>query len=339
MAGLFDSFTLKGMELKNRIMMSPMCQYQANEDGTVTDWHLVHYVSRAIGGVGLVMVEASGVEARGRISTGDVGIYSDDHIAGLARIVELCKSYGAKTAIQIAHAGTKAETPEPNVAPSAFTHFDRYNTPQELTTGEIQEIVTAFADAAVRAVKAGFDTIEIHGAHGYLINQFLSPLTNKRTDEYGGALENRLRFPLQVIRGVKAVIPDDMPLLMRVSASEYSEEGYSLDEMVEMAKQFKEAGVDMIDVSSGGSLPTAPPAIYPGYQLQFAEAIKHGAEIPTIAVGLLHNPALMEEALQNGRADVVAVGRELLRNPHFAKTAALELGAELELPNVYKYAY
>ncbi|ASS75876.1 NADPH dehydrogenase NamA [Tumebacillus algifaecis] len=339
MAGLFDSFTLKGLELKNRIMMSPMCQYQAKDDGTVTDWHFVHYGARAIGGVGLVMVEAAGVEARGRISTADVGIYSDDHIPGLARIVEFCKLHGAKTAIQLAHAGTKAETPEPNVAPSAFTHFDNYKTPQELTIAEIAEIVEAFKQAAIRAQKAGFDTVELHGAHGYLINQFLSPLTNKRTDEYGGSFENRVRFPLQVIRAVKEVLPADMPLLMRVSASEYSEDGYSMAEMIEMVKLFKEAGVDLVDVSSGGSLPLPPPAIYPGYQLQYAEEIKKGADIPTIAVGLLHHPQLMEEAIQNGRADLIAVGRELLRNPHFAKTAAIALGAQLELPNVYKRAF
>jgi NADPH2 dehydrogenase len=339
MAGLFDSFALKGLTLKNRIMMSPMCQYQANEDGTVTDWHFVHYGARAVGGVGLIMVEASGVEARGRISTRDVGIWSDEHIPGLSRIVEFCKSFGAKTAIQLAHAGTKAETPEQNVAPSAFTHFERYQTPKELTKEEIAGIVDAFKQAAVRAVKAGFDTVEIHGAHGYLINQFLSPLTNKRSDEYGGALENRVRFPLEVIRAVRSVLPDDMPLLMRVSAVEYSEEGYSLEEMIEIVKLLKGAGVDMVDVSSGGSLPVSPPAVYPGYQLQYAEAIKKGAEIPTIAVGMLGHASLAEEAVRNGRADVIAVARELLRNPHFAKTAALELGVELEMPNVYARAY
>ncbi|MFD2170830.1 NADPH dehydrogenase NamA [Tumebacillus lipolyticus] len=339
MAGLFDSYTIKGLEIKNRIMMSPMCQYQAQEDGTVTPWHFVHYGARAIGGVGLVMIEASGVEARGRISTRDVGIWSDQHIAGLKGIVDFGKSYGAKMAIQLAHAGTKAETPEQNVAPSAYTRFERYQTPHALSRGEIAEIVEKFRQAAERAVTAGFDAVEIHGAHGYLIHQFLSPITNKREDEYGGSMENRLRFAKEVIAAIKAVIPEEMPLLMRVSAVEYSEEGYSLDEMIEMVKHFKAAGVDLVDVSSGGSLPEAPPAIYPGYQLSFAEAIRRGANIPTIAVGILEHPALAEEAVRNERADLIAIGRELLRNPHYAKSAALELRAELELPNVYSRAF
>ncbi|PWK11622.1 NADPH dehydrogenase NamA [Tumebacillus permanentifrigoris] len=339
MAGLLDSYTIKGLTLKNRIMMSPMCQYVANTDGTVSDWHFVHYGARAIGGVGLIMLEASAVEARGRISMHDIGIWSDDHIAGLRRIVDFGHQYGASMGIQIAHAGVKAETDEPNVAPSALTHFPRYTVPQELSVAEIGEIVEKFKAAAVRAVQAGFDTVELHGAHGYLLNEFLSPLTNKRTDEYGGTLENRLRFPLQVISAVKSVLPVEMPLLMRVSASEYSEESYSLDEMVSMVTAFKEAGVDMVDCSSGGALPVAPPAIYPGYQVQFAEAIKRGADIPTIAVGLLDNPALAEEVVRNGRADLVAIARGLLRDPHWAKVAALALKAELELPSSYARAY
>lgn len=339
MPGLFDSYELKGLTLKNRIMMSPMCQYQAENDGKVTDYHFVHYGARAIGGVGLIMIEAAAVEARGRISTNDVGIWSDEHIEGLKRIVDFAHGYGAKMAIQIAHAGTKAETDEPNVAPSPLTHFDRYNVPVELSKDEIAGIVEKFRQAAERALQAGFDTIELHGAHGYLINQFLSPLTNKRTDEYGGSLENRLRFPLEVIRAVKSVLPTDMPLLMRVSASEYSTESYDLAEMVEMVKAFKEAGVDMVDCSSGGALPIAPPEIYPGYQLQFAEVIRRDSEIPTIAVGMMENPALAEEALRNGRCDIVAIARELLRDPHYAKTAAIELKAELELPGVYKRAW
>lgn len=339
MAGLFDSYTLKGLTLKNRVMMSPMCQYCANEDGTITDFHLVHYGQRAIGGVGLIMVEAAGVEARGRISTGDVGIYSDDHIPALKRLVDFCKQYGAKMAIQLAHAGTKAETSEPNVAPSAVTKFDRYGTPTALSKEEIKIVVEAFKQAAVRSVKAGFDTVELHGAHGYLIHQFLSPITNKRTDEYGGSLENRVRFAVEVITAVKEVLPADMPLLMRVSAEEYSEEGYNLQEMVEMVKHFKAAGVDMVDCSSGGNLPIAPPSIYPGYQAQFADTIKREADIPTIAVGILENPALAEEVIRNNRADIVAIARGLLRNPHWAKQAAIELKAELELPGSYKRAW
>lgn len=339
MAGLFDEYTIKGMTLKNRIMMSPMCQYQAEPDGTVNDWHFVHYGARAIGGVGLVMLEATAVEARGRISVHDLGIWSDDHIPGLKRLVDFGHQYGAKMAIQLAHAGVKAETEEPNVAPSPVSHFERYPVPHELTVEEITHIVGAFRAAALRAVQAGFDTVELHGAHGYLINQFLSKLTNKREDEYGGTLEKRLRFALEVIRAVKEVIPAEMPLLMRVSASEYTEDGYGIDEMVEMVKSFKAAGVDLVDCSSGGSLPVAPPAIYPGYQVQFSDRIKHGAEIDTITVGLLDNPALAEEVIRNNRADLVAIGRGLLRDAHWAKAAAQSLKVTFDLPNTYAHAY
>ncbi|MBL0388008.1 NADPH dehydrogenase NamA [Tumebacillus sp. ITR2] len=339
MAGLFDPYTIKGLSLKNRIMMSPMCQYQANTDGTVTDWHFVHYGARAIGGIGLIMLEASAVEARGRISRHDIGIWSHEHEAGLKRIVDFGHQYGSKMAIQLAHAGVKAETDEPNVAPTALSHFERYAVPQELTVGEITQIVGAFATAAERAVRIGFDTVELHGAHGYLINQFLSPLTNKRTDEYGGSFEKRLRFALDVIQAVKGVLPAEMPLLLRVSATEYSNEGIDIHEMVKMVAAFKQAGVDMVDCSSGGTLPVAPPAIYPGYQVQFADAIKQGADIPTIAVGLLDTPALAEEVVRNNRADLVAVGRGLLRNAHWAKVAAQELKVTFELPNSYARAY
>jgi NADPH2 dehydrogenase len=339
MAGLFDSYILKGLTLKNRVMMSPMCQYSTKEDGKITDWHYVHYTSRAVGGVGFIVMESSAVEPRGRITMHDVGIWSDDHIEGLKSIVDACKQYGVKMGIQLGHAGTKADTDEPNVAPSAFTLFDRYGMPTELTKAEIADIVRKFADATVRALKAGFDTVELHGAHGYLINQFLSPITNKRTDEYGGSLENRVRFALEVIRAVKAVLPEEAPLLMRVSAVEYSDEGYSMEEMIEMVKLFKAEGVDMVDVSSGGNVPHGPAEVFPGYQLQYADAIRNGADIPTIAVGMLDHPALMEEAVRTGRADVIAVARGLLRDPYLAKKAALELGAELEMPKQYARAF
>ncbi|MFC4770232.1 NADPH dehydrogenase NamA [Effusibacillus consociatus] len=339
MPTLFDPFELKGLQLKNRVMMSPMCQYQANTDGTVTDWHYVHYGSRAVGGVGFVMVEASGVENRGRISSRDVGIFSDDHIAGLKRIVDFCHAYGAKIGIQLAHAGRKSEvTDEPNVAPSAIAFSEKYRVPKELTVQEIEEIVEAFGRAARRAVQAGFDTVEIHGAHGYLINEFLSPIANQRVDEYGGTPAKWMRFAMEVIHRVKEEIPSDMPLLMRVSAVEYSEEGYSLDEMAEMSKQFKEAGVDMIDVSSGGSIPVAPPQ-FPGYQLAFAEKIRKEAGIPVITVGRMECPQLAEEAIRHGRADLVAIARGLLKDPYWAKTAALALGVEMEMPGVYKLGY
>ncbi|WP_018132734.1 NADPH dehydrogenase NamA [Effusibacillus pohliae] len=339
MPSLFDPFELKGLQLKNRIMMSPMCQYQANEDGTVAEWHYVHYGSRAVGGVGLVMVEASGVENRGRITTRDVGIFSDTHIPGLRRIVDFCHTYGAKIGIQLAHAGRKSEVAEePNVGPSAIAFSEKYRVPQELTVEEIQQIVEAFGQAARRAVQAGFDTVEIHGAHGYLIHEFLSPISNRRTDSYGGSQTNRLRFPLEVIARVKKELPPGMPLLMRVSATEYAADGYDVSDMVEMVKQFKEAGVDMIDVSSGGNLPVAP-VQYPGYQLAFAEQIRKQAEIGVITVGRMESPQLAEETIRNGRADIVAVARGLLRDPHWAKTAAVALGVEMEMPGVYRMGY
>lgn len=339
MPSLFESYTIKGLQVKNRIMMSPMCQYLANEDGTITDWHLMHYGARAAGGVGLIMVEASGVENRGRITSRDLGIYSDDHIPGLRRIVDFCHTFGAKAGIQLAHAGRKSEVQEEqNVAPSAIPFSEKYRTPHELTADEIQKIVEAFGQAARRAVAAGFDTVEIHGAHGYLIHEFLSPYSNRRTDEYGGSQANRMRFALEVIRSVKREIPEDMPLLMRVSASEYEAAGYSPDDMAEMVKQFKEAGVDMMDVSSGGNYPI-PPTHYPGYQVKFADSIRKAAELPVIAVGRLDSPQLAEEVIRNQRADLVAVGRALLRDPHWAKSAAVALGIELEMPGVYKMGY
>lgn len=335
MPSLFDPFELKGLQLKNRLMMSPMCQYQAHEDGTVSDWHFVHYGARAMGGIGLIIVEASGVENRGRITKNDVGIFSDEHIPGLRRIVDYVHSYGAKIGIQLAHAGRKSELQaEPNVAPSSIAFSENYRTPHELSVSEIKQIVEAFAKATKRAVSAGFDTVEIHGAHGYLIHEFLSPISNRRTDEYGGSMEGRIQFALEVIHRVKQEIPDEMPLLMRVSASEYSSEGYQVKDMVEMAKQFKAAGVDLLDVSSGGNVPV-PPETYPGYQMAFAGQIRKHADIPVITVGRIETPQMAEEAVRNGRADIVAIGRGLLRDPHWAQTAARALGKELKMPGVY----
>ena len=337
MAGLFDPYTLKGMTLKNRVMMSPMCQYQG-QDGSPSDWHLVHLGARAVGGVGLILFESTQVEARGRKSLEDLGLWSDEQIPAFQRVIDFCHQYGAKIGIQLAHAGGKAGVPGQHVAPSALPRTGEAEPLHELTVEEIGQMVERFKEAAVRAVKAGVDTVEIHGAHGYLVNQFLSPLTNHRTDEYGGSLENRTRFALDVIRAVKSVLPADMPLFMRVSAVEYSDEGYDLNEMVEMCKLFKEAGVDIIDVSTGGNVPNAP-TVYPGYQLQYADVIRKGADVPTIAVGLMDSPALAEEALRNGRCDIVAIGRGLMRNAHWAKDAATALGVEMEMPNTYKRAY
>jgi len=341
MPSLFDEFSLKGLTLRNRIMMSPMCQYQAAEDGTLNEWHHVHYGARAVGGVGLLMVEATAVEPRGRISVNDLGIWSDEQVAGFQRLNEFAHRYGAKTAIQIGHAGVKSETKEPNVGPSANDHFsEKYPRPHALTVEEIQGIVASFKQGAVRAVAAGFDAVELHGAHGYLINQFLSGFFNERTDEYGGSAEKRLRFAREVIDAVKGVLPEAMPLLMRVSATEYDERGYGVDEMVEMVKVFKQHGVDMIDVSSGGTIPHLPAGIapYPGYQAEMSAQIRRAADVPTIAVGMLDHPQLAEEVVRNGRADVVAIGRGFLRNPHWVKEAADALQVEFALPNTYKLA-
>lgn len=325
MPGLFDPYTLKGLTLKNRIMMSPMCQYQGQE-GRPSDWHIVHLGARAVGGVGLIMFESTAVQEHARKSLDDLGLWSDEQIPAFRRVIDFCHQYGAKIGVQLAHSGGKSGVPGKNAEPD------------NVTVEEIADIVEAFKASALRALQAGADTVEIHGAHGYLVNQFLSPLTNHRQDEYGGSMENRARFALDVIAAVKSVLPADMPLFMRVSAVEYSDDGYDLEEMVEMVKLFKAAGVDIIDVSTGGNVPNAP-EVYPGYQVPYAERIRHGAGVPTIAVGLLDSPLLAEEVLRNGRCDLVAIGRGLMRNPHWAKDAAIALRVELEMPNTYKRAY
>jgi NADPH2 dehydrogenase len=339
MAKLFESFQLKDLALKNRVVMSPMCQYSADKDGHINDWHIINYGSRAIGGTGLIVMEASGVEARGRISNADVGLYDDTHIEGIERIVQFCHKYNAKVGIQLAHAGRKAEMPDvTSVAPSAIAFSDRYKQPIAATKEDIAQIVIAFAQAAKRALAAGMDMLEIHAAHGYLIHQFLSPYSNHRTDEYGGSFENRVRLAVEIIRKVKSVMPDGMPLFMRVSAVEYTDEGYSFEEMIEMCDVFKREGVDVIDVSSGGNVPTAP-AVYPGYQVKYAEGIRKALQIPVMAVGMLDQPKLAEAVLQDERADLIAIARGMLRNPNWTKQAAIELGVDLELPGVYRRAF
>jgi len=330
---LFSPFEIKGLKLKNRVVMAPMCMYSCEkEDGIATDWHIAHYTSRAVGQVGLIILEATAVTPQGRISPQDLGIWSDDHIPGLARLVEQIKLNGAAAGIQIAHAGRKAEIREEIVAPSALAFNERYKEPKAMTGEEIKETVEAFRQAAERAKKAGFDVIEIHAAHGYLINQFLSPLTNKRKDEYGGTAENRFRFLREVTEAVKSVW--DGPLFVRVSACDYNEEGLTVDDYATMAAWLKELGVDLIDVSSGAVVPARIP-VYPGYQVKFAEKIKHGAEIATGAVGLITSGIQAEEILQNGRADLIFIARELLRDPYWPRTAAKELGTSIEPPKQY----
>jgi NADPH2 dehydrogenase len=337
MVGLFDAFKIKGLELKNRVMMSPMCMYSVvKEDGTPNEWHDVHYTSRAIAGTGLIMLEASSVEPNGRISYQDLGIWADSQISAYQRLVEVSHKYGAKVGIQLAHAGRKAALERDDVVGPTDERFsERLPQPRALSTDEVQALVESFARAAKRAVQAGFDTMELHGAHGYLLHQFLSPKLNRREDRYG----DPLAFPTEVIQAVKAVIPNETPLLFRVSAVEYGEGGYGIDTMVQYCRAFKKAGVDMIDVSSGGDAPVGPPQVYPGYQVPFAARIKREADIPVIAVGLLENPALAQHVVQTGQADMIAVARGMLRDAYWTNTAAIALGAGIQVPKPYARAF
>jgi NADPH2 dehydrogenase len=334
MAKLFEPMTIKDVTFKNRIVMAPMCMYQSDkEDGQVTDWHRVHYPTRAVGQIGLIIVEATAVQGQGRISSRDLGIWDDSHIDGLAEIVRLMKAHGSKTGIQLAHAGRKADIEGTIYAPSALAFNDRYQTPVEMTAEDIQETVQAFKDGAIRAKKAGFDVIELHAAHGYLINQFLSPLTNKREDEYGGTSENRYRILREVIDAVKEVW--EGPLFVRISAHDYTEGGMTPERYVEMTQWMKAQGVDLIDVSSGAVVPARIHA-FPGYQVPFAETVKKETPIATGAVGLITSADHAEEILQNGRADMIFLARELLRDPYWAYRAAKELGAESGVPVPYE---
>ncbi|WP_409301532.1 NADPH dehydrogenase NamA [Peribacillus sp. SCS-155] len=336
-AKLLSPYTVKNVTLKNRIVMSPMCQYSCpEEDGIVQNWHRTHYTSRAVGQVGLIIVEATAVTAQGRISPNDLGIWSDDHVQGLRELVNLMKEHGSKTGIKLAHAGRKSEVKEEIIAPSSIAFNEKYKTPREMTKQDIEETIKAFQIGAIRAKNAGFDIIELHGAHGYLINEFLSPLSNKRTDEYGGSSENRYRFLKEVIISVKEVW--DGPLFVRISAHDYQEDGMTAEKYTEMAKWMKEDGVDLIDVSSGAVVP-ASIRPYPGYQVPLSETIKHGARIHTGAVGLITTGVQAEEILQNDRADLVFIGRELLRNPYWARTAAQEVRGEVEGPIQYHRAW
>ncbi|MFW0778942.1 NADH:flavin oxidoreductase/NADH oxidase [Rossellomorea marisflavi] len=327
---LFDSFSYKGLELKNRIMMSPMCQYSVtNKDGIATDWHYLHYVSRAVGGAGLVMVEMTDVEPDGRISDFDLGLWSDEQIPALKRIVDGIHQHGAKAAIQIAHAGRKAEDAEVPVAPSAIPFDENSKTPKELTTEEVYDLIEKFRKAVKRAVKAGFDVIEIHGAHGYLIHQFHSPLTNKRDDEFGKDLK---KFGSEVLKAAKGEIPENTPLFMRISAKEYVDGGYDIHGAIELAKAYKEAGADIFDISSGGEGQIAAwgkPGTHAAYQVPLAREIKKALNVPVIAVGRLDEPILANAVIGTQDADLVAVGRGMLRNPYWALEAAKQLRKDL----------
>ncbi|MET1249314.1 NADH:flavin oxidoreductase/NADH oxidase [Sporolactobacillus sp. STCC-11] len=336
MIDLFTPWTFKGLALKNRVVMPPMCQYSVGEkDGIATDWHYVHYVSRAIGGAGLIIIEMTDIEPDGRITDNDLGLWSDEQIPALARIVEACHKYGAKVAIQIAHAGRKAQDAAVPVAPSAIAFNDRYKTPRALTTDEVKAMPEKYAQAVKRAVQAGFDAIELHGAHGYLIHEFQSAFTNKRTDEYGKDLT---RFGTEVSQAAKSEMSAEMPLIMRISAIEYVDGGYGLEHSTALAKAYKEAGVDLFHVSAGGEGPIAAagkPGTHAAYQVPFARAIKKAVGTPVIAVGRLDDPVLANAVIGNEDAELVAVGRGMLRNPYWTLEAAAKLHKETNVPNQY----
>jgi len=346
MASLFEPLKIRGVTFSNRIWVSPMCQY-SGIDGVATAWHDVHIGSFATGGAGMIMMEASGVVPEGRISTACLGLWSDAQTERLKPIVEFAHSMGTKIGIQLAHAGRKASCLPPwsdhpmaskeeggwdCVAPSAISFGGKYPVPKELTEFEIQALVTSFAESAKRAVKAGFDLVEIHAAHGYLIHQFLSPISNKRQDNYGGSFENGVRFILEITKAVRSVIPDSMPLFVRISASDWLEDGWSIDDSVELCKLLKAAGVDLIDVSSGGTSSGAPVPVGPGYQVPFATRIKQDSSIHTCAVGLITEPRQADEIVKNGEADAVMMAREFLRNPRWPLHAAKVLNAEVSWP-------
>jgi 2,4-dienoyl-CoA reductase-like NADH-dependent reductase (Old Yellow Enzyme family) len=348
---LFSPIQLAGVTFRNRVFVSPMCQY-SSEDGFSNDWHLVHLGSRAVGGAGLVFTEAAAVLAEGRISPQDLGLWKDDHIAGLKRIVEFLHRQGAHAGVQIAHAGRKASMARPwapeqryltpaeggwqnVVAPSAVRFADNFAQPIALDLPGIQTITRAFAKAAERALEAGFDLLELHAAHGYLMHEFLSPLSNRRGDQYGGSFENRIRLVVEVVDAVRAVWPAELPLLVRISATDWAEGGWDVDQSVALAKVLKLHRVDLVDVSSGGMTPQAVMPLGPGYQTPFAERIRREAEIPTGAVGMITGAAQAEHILRTGQADLVLLAREFLREPYWALKAAKELADSASWPAQY----
>jgi 2,4-dienoyl-CoA reductase-like NADH-dependent reductase (Old Yellow Enzyme family) len=352
MSKLFSPFTIKDVTFRNRIGVSPMCQY-SSEDGFANDWHLVHLGSRAVGGAGMVMVEATAVSPEGRISPADLGIWKDEHIEQLKRITSFIRDHGAVAAIQLAHAGRKASKREPwknnellsheeggwqTIAPSALAFDEGYDIPQELSTEGINKVVDDFAAATKRAFDAGFKTIEIHAAHGYLLHEFLSPFSNKRTDSYGGTFENRIRILVEVIEAVKMAWPKNYPLFVRISASEWKENGWTIEDSIELSKVLKEKGVDLIDCSSGGNIPGVKIPLTPGYQVPFAAAIKQKAGIASAAVGLITTAQQADDILINEQADMVFLARELLRDPYFPLHAAKQLNDDVVWPVQYERA-
>ncbi|TXS44589.1 NADH:flavin oxidoreductase/NADH oxidase [Streptomyces sp. t39] len=358
MSALFEPFTLRSLTIPNRVWMAPMCQYSAETSGpgagVAGDWHFAHYAARATGGTGLVLLEATAVAPEGRISPADLGIWNDAQADALRRITGFLRSQGTVAGIQLAHAGRKASTDRPwkggtpvgpdadgwqPVGPSPVPFAEGHPVPDELTREEIGAVVGQFADAARRALAAGFQVAEVHGAHGYLIGEFLSPHSNRRTDEYGGSFENRTRFALEVVDAVRAVWPAELPLFFRISATDWLDEGgWTVDDTVRLAAVLKEHGVDLLDVSSGGNAAGVRIPTGPGYQVPFAARVRAETGLPVAAVGLITDAAQAEKILANGEADAVLLGRELLRNPSWARQAARTLGGEVGVPPQYARA-
>lgn len=349
-APLFSPFQLRSIEFRNRIGVSPMCQYSC-DDGFASDWHLVHLGCRAQGGAGLVMLEASAVLPEGRISPADLGIWKDEHVTNLRRIAAFIHTQGSRAGIQLAHAGRKASTATPfgagrtlvspadggwqPVAPSAIAFAPDYGVPTALDASGIKAIVEGFRQAARRALEAGFDFVEIHSAHGYLLHEFLSPLANLRTDSYGGSFENRIRLVLEVVDAVRTEWPEHLPLFVRISATDWADGGWNADESVELAKKLREHGVDLVDASSGGLVPNAQIPAAPGFQVQFAARIRREAGIATAAVGLITEPAQANSIVADGEADLVFLARAMLRDPYWPVHAAAALGEAASWPKQY----
>ncbi|GLZ37692.1 NADH:flavin oxidoreductase/NADH oxidase [Actinokineospora sp. NBRC 105648] len=354
MSLLFSPLTLRSVTLPNRVAVSPMCQYSST-DGLPDTWHLVHLGSRAVGGAGLVLVEATAIEAIGRISPDDTGIWSAAHVEAWRPITEFIKAQGSVPGIQLAHAGRKASSYSPfgggrhgvpdsdggwtPVGPTDVPFIPEYRTPQALSTAEVETLVETFAQAARNAVEAGFEVVEVHAAHGYLLHQFVSPLSNTRTDAYGGDFAGRVRFPLEVTRAVRAAVGEDVPVLVRVSATDWTDGGLTVDDSAEFARALKEAGADLIDVSTGGNAAYAKIETGPGYQVPFADAIRRKAEVATGAVGEITDPHQAERILEDGSADLVLLARELLRDPYWPLRAAAALGADVTPPIQYARAF
>jgi 2,4-dienoyl-CoA reductase-like NADH-dependent reductase (Old Yellow Enzyme family) len=352
MSALFSVLRLREVEFKNRVFVSPMCQYSST-DGLPNDWHFVHLGSRAVGGAGLVMVEATAVSPAGRISPGDTGIWSDAHAEAFKPITAFIKSQGAVPGIQLAHAGRKASTDVPwrgggflreaeggwqTMAPSPIPFREDETPPREMSVAEVEEVIVQFAEAARRSFDAGFEVVEIHMAHGYLLHEFLSPLSNHRGDEYGGPLEGRARFPLQVTRAVREALPSRLPVFARISATDWVEGGWDLPQSVQLARWLKEAGVDLIDCSSGGAVPGVRIPVAPGYQIPFAASIRKEAEVATGGVGLITEPEQAEQIVASQQADAVFLARAMLRDPYWTLHAAKVLGAEVAYPPQYARA-